>query len=98
MRQVAFGGYPNLDVRVCRIGVRPRVGEACAHGCHRHARARLIRLRAERFQALELGIENPSPYLTRLEAAIEDARVDTRHERVREIAALRRALAGAAHG
>jgi len=62
------------------------------------ARARLIRLRAERFQALELGIESPSPYLTRLEAAIEDARTDYIASAVLEIAVLRGSLAGAAHG
>ena len=39
-------------------------------------RARLIRLQTERFHALELGIENPSEYLTRLEEAIEDVRVE----------------------
>lgn len=61
-------------------------------------RARLIRLQAERFQALELGIENPSPYITRLEAAIEDARTDYVTSAMVEIAHLREALAGAAHG
>jgi len=61
-------------------------------------RARLIRLQAERFQALELGIENASPYMTRLEAAIEDARTDYVTSAVVEIAHLREALAGAAHG
>lgn len=58
-------------------------------------RARLIRLQAERFQALELGVENPSPYLTRLEAAIAEARVECVMRAVREIALLRRSLAGA---
>jgi len=61
-------------------------------------RARLIRLQAERFAALELGIENPSPYLTRLEAAIADAGADYVMSAVREIADLRRALAGAPLG
>jgi hypothetical protein len=32
------------------------------------ARARLVRLRAERFQALEPDVERASPYLARLEA------------------------------
>lgn len=62
------------------------------------ARARLIRLRAERFQALELGIENPSPYMTRLDAAIADAHRDFVAGAVLEIAVLRREHAGAAHG
>jgi hypothetical protein len=61
-------------------------------------RARLIRLQAERFQALELGIENPSPYLTRLDAAIAEARVEYVVSAVGEIAVLRRALTGAAQG
>ena len=62
------------------------------------AQARLICLRAERFHALELGIENPSPYLTRLDGAIAQARVEYVTSAVREIAVLRRALAGAARG
>jgi hypothetical protein len=62
------------------------------------AEARLIRLRAERFEALELGIESPSPYLTRLEAAIEDARTEYITSAVLEIAVLRGLLAGAVHG
>jgi hypothetical protein len=61
-------------------------------------RARLIRLQAERHTALELGIENPSSYLTRLEAAIADARVDYVMSAVREIAVLRRSLARATAG
>jgi len=60
--------------------------------------ARLIRLQAERFEALELGIENPSPYLTRVETAIEAARVAYVTGAVCEIAELRRALTGAAQG
>ena len=61
-------------------------------------RARLIRLQAERYAALELGIENPSPYLTRLDAAIAEARVDYVMSAVREIAILRRSLARATAG
>ena len=61
-------------------------------------RARLIRLQAERYTALELGIEDPSSYLTRLEAAIADARVDYVMSAVREIAVLRRSLARATAG
>lgn len=62
------------------------------------ARARLIRLQTERFEALELGIENPSPYLSRLEDAIADARHDYVTSAVLEIAVLRGALAGATRG
>ena len=62
------------------------------------ARARLIRLQAERFAALELGIERPSPYVARLEAAIEDARNAYVTAAVVEIAVLREALAGATRG
>lgn len=62
------------------------------------ARARLIRLQAERLQALELGIENPSPYLTRLEDAIAGARRDYVTRVVLEIAVLRSSLAGATRG
>jgi hypothetical protein len=61
-------------------------------------RARLVRLQAERFEALELGIEDPSPYLTRLNAAIAEVRVEYVTSAVREIAELRRSLAGAAPG
>lgn len=62
------------------------------------ARARLIRLQAERLQALELGIEDPSPYMARLAAAIEDAHREYVTSAVVEIAVLREALAGATHG
>ena len=61
-------------------------------------RARLIRLQAERFQALELGIESPSPYMTRLASAIEEARTDHVTAAVLEIAQLRESLAGATQG
>ena len=61
-------------------------------------RSRLIRLQAERWEALALGVENPSPYMTRLEAAIADARVAYVMSAVREIAILRGSLAGATHG
>lgn len=60
--------------------------------------SRLIRLQAERFQAVELGIEQPSPYLARLDAAIAEARVEYVTSAVREIALLRRSLTGAAQG
>lgn len=61
-------------------------------------RARLIRLQAERSQAIELGIENPSPYMTRLRSAIDEARAEYVMGAVVEIAHLREALAGAAQG
>ena len=61
-------------------------------------RARLIRLQAERFQALELGVEKASPYMARLESAIEEARTDYVTSVVLEIAQLRESLAGATHG
>lgn len=61
-------------------------------------RARLIRLQAERFEALELGVENPSPYLTHLDDAIADARADYVMSAVSEIAVLRRWLPGSARG
>lgn len=60
--------------------------------------SRLIRLKAERFHAVELGVEQPSPYLARLDAAIADARVEYVTSAVGEIARLRRSLAGAAQG
>lgn len=62
------------------------------------ARARLIRLQAERFQALELGAAHASPYLTRLDAAVAEARVEYVMSAVSEIAILRRSLAGDAQG
>lgn len=62
------------------------------------ARARLIRLQAERCAALVLGVENPSPYMARLEAAIEEARAAYVTSAVLEIAVLRESLAGAMHG
>lgn len=62
------------------------------------ARARLVRLQAERFQALELGAAHPSPYLTRLDAAVAEARVEYVMSAVSEIAILRRSLAGNAQG
>lgn len=62
------------------------------------AKSRLVRLQAERHEALALGVENPSPYVTRLEVAIEDARVAYVMCAVSEIAVLRRSLARAGHG
>lgn len=62
------------------------------------ARARLIRLQSERFHALELGIENPSPYMTRLGNAIADAQRDYTMRAVIEIATLRGTPADATQG
>ncbi|MCA1698319.1 MAG: hypothetical protein LC790_05200 [Actinobacteria bacterium] len=56
------------------------------------ARERLIRLQAERLTARELGVEEPSSYMDRLSAAIEQARDDYTLAAVVEIASLRRDL------
>jgi hypothetical protein len=53
------------------------------------ARARLIRLQAERLAALDAGAHEPSPYMTRLSTAIAAARVDYTLSAVIEIAGLR---------
>ena len=62
------------------------------------ARARLTRLQAERFQAAELGVEDPSPYMTRLDLAIGEARLAYVTGAVLEIAVLHGDLAGAMRG
>jgi hypothetical protein len=53
------------------------------------ARARLMRLQAERMTALEAGVQEPSPYMERLSEAIDEARADFTLGAVVEIAALR---------
>jgi hypothetical protein len=58
------------------------------------AKARLIRLQAERLTALEAGAQEPSPYMDRLSEAIAEARKDYTMSAVVEIAALRTDLAG----
>jgi hypothetical protein len=58
------------------------------------AKARLIRLQAERMTALEAGAQEPSPYMTRLADAIAEARVAYTVSAVAEIATLRSDLAG----
>jgi hypothetical protein len=58
------------------------------------ARARLIRLQAERLAAVEAGAQEPSPYMDRLSDAIADARLNYTMSAVVEIAALRTDLAG----
>jgi hypothetical protein len=50
------------------------------------ARARFVRLQAERRAALEVGVPDPSPYMTRLSEAIASARVDYTMSAVIEIA------------
>ncbi len=57
------------------------------------ARARLIRLRAERLTAREAGAQEPSPYMTRLSDAIEEAQREYTMSAVLEIACLRSELA-----
>ncbi len=57
------------------------------------ARARLIRLQAERLAAREAGAQEPSPYMTRLSDAIDEARHEYTLLVVAEIAALRTDLA-----
>jgi hypothetical protein len=58
-----------------------------------HAKARLVRLQAERTTAIEAGVQEPSAYMTRLSEAIAEARVDYTMSAVAEIAALRSDLA-----
>jgi hypothetical protein len=53
------------------------------------ARARLLRLQAERLAALEAGVQEPSVYMTRLADAIDDACVGYTMSAVVEIASLR---------
>ncbi len=53
------------------------------------ARARLLRLQAERLTALEAGVQEPSSYMARLGEAIAEAREDYTLSAVVEIAALR---------
>lgn len=60
--------------------------------------ARLIALQAERFDAVELGADPASLFVTRLDDAIEDTRTDYVTGAVMEIAFLRRSLNGATHG
>jgi hypothetical protein len=58
------------------------------------AKARLIRLQAERLAALEAGAQEPSPYMDRLCDAIADARAGYTMSAVLEIAVLRTDLTG----
>jgi len=56
------------------------------------ARARLMRLGAERLDAREAGVPQASDYIERLNAAIEDAHAEYTLAAVTEIAVLRRGL------
>ena len=62
------------------------------------ARARLIRLQAERLTALEAGAQEPSPYMDRLSEAIAEARDAYTLGAVVEIAALRTDLGSSVVG
>lgn len=57
------------------------------------AKARFLRLQAERLTAREAGAREPSPYMDRLAAAIDEAETDYTLSAVSEIAALRTDLA-----
>lgn len=57
------------------------------------ARARVIRLQAERLDAREAGAQEPSPYMRRLTDAIDEARREYTLLVVAEIATLRTDLA-----
>jgi len=56
------------------------------------ARARLIRLGAERLDAREAAVPQASDHMERLNAAFEDAHAEYMCAAVREIAVLRREL------
>jgi hypothetical protein len=62
------------------------------------AKARLIRLQAERMTAVEAGVQAPSPYMDRLSDAIAEARTEYTMSAVVEIAALHTDLAGFVNG
>ncbi len=62
------------------------------------ARARLVRLQLERFEALQAGIDPDSSYMAHLGRAIRDARAGCVTAAVTEIAALRGDLAGRQDG
>ena len=58
------------------------------------ARARLLRLQLERFEALQAGVDPDSSYMAHLGRAIRDARAGCVTAAVTEIAALRGDLRG----
>ena len=62
------------------------------------ARARLLRLQAERLVAADAGLDPACAYLGHLEAAIADAHTELVTSSVIEIAALRASFDGALRG
>ena len=62
------------------------------------ARARLLRLQAERLMAADAGVDPGSAYISHLEAAIAGARTALVTRSVIEIAALRAAFDGRLEG
>jgi hypothetical protein len=62
------------------------------------ARARLLRLQAERLMAAEAGVDPASAYISHLDAAIAGARTALITRSVVEIAALRAAFDGPLRG
>lgn len=62
------------------------------------ARARLLRLQAERLAAADAGVDPASRYIGHLEAAIADAHAAFVTSAVVEIAALRAGFDGPLHG
>ena len=62
------------------------------------ARSRLVRLQAERYEALTAGIDPGCAYMAHLMRAIADARAGCVTAAVTEIAALRGDLAGRLDG
>jgi hypothetical protein len=62
------------------------------------ARARLLRLQAERLEAADAGLDPASRYRRHLDAAVADARTAYVTAAVTEIAALRAALGAAPQG
>ncbi len=62
------------------------------------ARSRLVRLQAERFEALTAGVPPDCVYMGNLMRAITDARAECVTAAVTEIAALRGGLAGRQDG
>ena len=62
------------------------------------ARARLLRLQAERMMATDAGVDPASAYIFHLEAAIDSARTALITRSLVEIAALRAGFDGPLHG
>ncbi len=62
------------------------------------ARSRLVRLQAERYEALAAGVDASGAYMANLMRAIADARAECVTAAVTEIAALRGDLTGRQEG